>query len=722
MTAASVSLCLIVRNEEDCLADCLRSAADLVREIIVVDTGSTDRTREVAVAAGAKVIEFAWSDSFAAARNESLRHATGQWIFWLDADERLDEENRQQVRTLFAGLGDDNAAYTMTQQSELEASTYSTTRVDQVRLFRNHPQIRWDYRVHEQILPAVRAGGGELRRTDIVIHHAGFRDPVRQEAKVDRNLRLLLMEARERPEDAFILFNLGSVYLGRGQGEAALPLLQRSLSRSRPDDTIVPKLYALLTRCQHQLGRLPDALAVCRAGRQVCPDAVELLFWEGLLLRELGDAAGAAACLERVLETRSGTCFTGVDAGMHGYKARQCLAEIYRMQGRDDRAETQWRAVLAEQPRYAPARLGLAEVFVEQRRWAELEEVLDGLRDDPQAAAEVAFWRARGHLRQGRFDQARQLLEELLRQAPPALKPRILLSHVLLQEGKDWEAAEAALREVVKLDPRQAESWRNLVALLRQQERSAEAFAACQAGQGYCPDYGELILLEGLILYGRGDRRGAETCLVRWLNQYAVAPEPKNQAANRVSARHHLALIYHEQKRDREAEALWQALLKEQPGFLPAWLELGELLAEQGRWADLDRAVAYLEKWPNPAWEVKLLQARSQLARREFEVARGTLQEIIRQEPRALRPRLALGYTYLQEGKDWAAAERALRDILELAPDHAETRHNLAAVLERQRYRVGSPSVDATPGVAASAETAAPSDFVAQVVGRLAGG
>jgi tetratricopeptide (TPR) repeat protein len=367
MTAASVSLCLIVRNEEDCLADCLRSAADLVREIIVVDTGSADRSREVAAAAGAKVVEFAWSDSFAATRNESLRHASGDWISWLDADERLDEENRQRLRTLFAGLGDDNAAYTMTQQSELEASTYSTTRVDYVRLFCNHPQIRWDYRVHEQILPAIRAAGGELRRTDIVIHHAGFRDPARQEAKVDRNLRLLLMEAQERPGDEFLLFNLGSVYLGCGQGEAALPLLQRSLSLSRPDDTIVPKLYALITRCQHQLGRLPDALAVCRAGRQACPGAVELLFWEGLL-RELGDAVGAATCLERVLETRLGTCFTGVDAGVHGYKARQCLAEIYRTQGRDDRAEAQWREVLAEQPRYAPARLGLAELFVEQRR------------------------------------------------------------------------------------------------------------------------------------------------------------------------------------------------------------------------------------------------------------------------------------------------------------------------------------------------------------------
>jgi len=117
-----VSLCLTVKNEQDNLPSCLRSVAELVHEMIVVDTGSTDRSKEVAAALGARVFDFTWVDSFAAARNESLRHASGNWIFWLDADEYLDEANRQKVRVLLAKLGQENAAYSMKQCSAPKAA------------------------------------------------------------------------------------------------------------------------------------------------------------------------------------------------------------------------------------------------------------------------------------------------------------------------------------------------------------------------------------------------------------------------------------------------------------------------------------------------------------------------------------------------------------------------------------------------------------------------
>src|SRR5262249_39087729 len=211
------------------------------------------------------VFDFAWCDDFAAARNESLCHATGDWILWLDADEHLDEDNRRKLRALLADLPAGNVAFVMRQRSPLEAAPHAVVQVDQVRLFRRPPEVRWQYRVHEQILPALRRLGGTVRGSGIVIAHAGFADAAVQGPKVERNRRLLEQEARERPDDPFVLYNLGGIALTGGRTAQPLPPYRRSLEHSRPGDSLVPKLYALLTRGHHHAGRADQALALCPA-------------------------------------------------------------------------------------------------------------------------------------------------------------------------------------------------------------------------------------------------------------------------------------------------------------------------------------------------------------------------------------------------------------------------------------------------------------------------
>jgi GT2 family glycosyltransferase len=470
-----VSLCLIVKDEEANLPDCLASAADLVNEIIVVDTGSTDRTKEIAARFGARVFDFPWCDDFAAARNECLRHATGDWILWLDADDRLDEENRARLRALLSGLGDENAAYAMKGLCLPDPVTKAATVVDHVRLFRNRPEIRWQYRVHEQILPAVRRAGGEVRWADVVIHHTGYRDPALRRRKLDRDLRLLHREDAEHPDDPFTLFNLGSVYQELGQPSEALAALRRSLERSHPRDSIVRKRYALVVQCHRQLGQPREALAACQAGRGLYPDDAELLFSEGVLRRELGDPAGAEACLVRLLGAHEAEHFASLDAGLRGYKARHNLAVLYQEQGRHAEAEAQWRAALAERGDLLPAWLGLGEVYLAQHRWRDLDETLGHLGEQPEGAPEAAVLRARGHLARREFAPARQVLQAAITEYPQALWPRVILSHVLLQQGTDWHAAERALHDVLALDPHHAEALRNLAVLRRQRGHGAGA-------------------------------------------------------------------------------------------------------------------------------------------------------------------------------------------------------------------------------------------------------
>ena len=104
MARASISLTMIVRDEETNLPRCLESVRGVFDEIVIVDTGSVDRTREIALAFGAKVFEFAWIDDFAAARNVALEHATGDYAFWLDADDVIEPAQREKLIALLDGL------------------------------------------------------------------------------------------------------------------------------------------------------------------------------------------------------------------------------------------------------------------------------------------------------------------------------------------------------------------------------------------------------------------------------------------------------------------------------------------------------------------------------------------------------------------------------------------------------------------------------------------
>jgi tetratricopeptide (TPR) repeat protein len=310
-----VSLCLIVRNEEANLPPCLRSAADLVDEVVVFDTGSTDRTREIATQLGARLHDFAWVDDLAAARNESLRHATGQWIFWLDADECLDRQNREGLRSLFDALTDENVAYLMKQSSVQGPDVTEPSATDHARLFRNHPLIRWEGRVYEQILPSVQRLGGSMQRTNLAIHHAGYQDQDLLRHKMERNLRLLQMDNHDHPQNPFTLFNLGMVFQELDRPADSVDYLRQSLERSPPDLSFLPQLYALLVQGYRRLGRGDLAWAASREGCTRYPKDASLLLQGALLLREGGNLAAAEGCLTRLLQ--------GEGMGDRGIEGRQ---------------------------------------------------------------------------------------------------------------------------------------------------------------------------------------------------------------------------------------------------------------------------------------------------------------------------------------------------------------------------------------------------------------
>lgn len=457
---AKISLCMIVKNEEHNLGDCLACCGDLVHEIIVVDTGSTDRTKEIAKQAGAKVFDFPWPNSFSKARNQSKKHATGDWIFWMDADDRIDEENRQKLKKLFAGLKDEFAAY-LIKVLVLPSSPADPVRVvDHARLFRNHPKVWWHYRVHEQILPALNQLGGIIHATDAMVRHVGYQDASKRPQKLERNRKLLELDHQDDPNDAFTLYNLGRICERLGDTAASMPHMKRSLELADPKETFVRKLYSQIAQAHHKYNQKAQMLQYCLAGLARFPEEVELLFLAGSVLYELNDPQAAAACLERLLALPPSTRMDlGDDLGVRGFKARTQLGRIYRDLKRSPDAEKQFREALKEQPGFGQALLGLGQTLLDQKRFDDLEKVVAELEATPQGGAEAAVLRGLRLVHEKKLDEAKRVAEEAVLKYPQFVEPRILLSRLIWRErDKNPGMVEKALRDILALDPANAEA------------------------------------------------------------------------------------------------------------------------------------------------------------------------------------------------------------------------------------------------------------------------
>jgi GT2 family glycosyltransferase len=359
-----VSLTMIVRNEEANLPKCLSSVAGVFDEIVVVDTGSTDRTREIAREHGARVFDFVWVDDFAAARNTALARATGDYAFWLDADDVLDPREREKLVRLLASLrpGHETGFVVRCACDPDETGGGGQTVVDHVRLFPVRESVRWTYRVHEQILPALRRAGVPIRWTDLTVRHTGYSDCVTRLRKLDRDELILLSQLEEQPSEPFTLFNLGSIAIERQDWAAALDYLRASLAASAPDDSITRKTHALISRAHQGQGNFSAALAACERGLADEPDDAELHFRKAVVHRMLNEPAAAETCWRRVLMLRRPERFSSVDQGIYGHLTRRNLGALAAMRG--DRAESirQWRAVLGECPGDAEAIARLVEM------------------------------------------------------------------------------------------------------------------------------------------------------------------------------------------------------------------------------------------------------------------------------------------------------------------------------------------------------------------------
>lgn len=204
-----LTLSMIVKNEEKYLPDCIKSVQGVVDEIVIVDTGSDDDTIEIAKKFNAKIYHYKWDNDFSAARNFALEKSTGDWILYLDADERLSASSIKLIRRLTREP--DHKGYYCTIKNIDEVRNRPSV-MKYVRLFPRSDKIRFTGKIHEQIEPSLANNNYRLENSDVQIIHLGYNisgDELK--FKAERNLDILLKEFVENPS-SYIAYQLGQTY------------------------------------------------------------------------------------------------------------------------------------------------------------------------------------------------------------------------------------------------------------------------------------------------------------------------------------------------------------------------------------------------------------------------------------------------------------------------------------------------------------------------------
>ncbi len=495
-----VSGCLIVRDNAKTIRACLESLRPWVDELVVVDTGSKDETPRVAVELGASVFLFPWCDDFSAARNESVRHARGEWIFWMDSDDTIPPECGRRIRELAAGAAPETLGFTTDVHCPGPRTEDEVTVVTHVKLFRNRLELRFEHKIHEQILPAIVRAGGRVEHTDLYVVHSGYdHSPEGQVRKLERDLRILHAELREQPEHPFTLFNLGMTYTDAEKYEEALQYLERCLAVSGERDSHVRKAFAYAVSCHQSLGQSDRALAACEAGLARFPLDAELRFRRGVLLHHGGRLAESIAAYRDLLTRREPPHYSSVVAGIDGYLARHNLALVYEDAGDLARAEDEWRRVVAERPGHRPGWRGLGEILIRQGDLDEAARLAERLVGEARLRPEGLLLRGRlavvqGDLRGAREDWGQVVAEYASDRAALEAVARLLFE----QTGP--ASARAALEALTQLVPDDAAAHHNLGAAYLEAGEAERAVAACRESLRLRPDSPPTRELLGLAL------------------------------------------------------------------------------------------------------------------------------------------------------------------------------------------------------------------------------
>ncbi len=452
-----ISLCMIVRDEEEMLPQCLEAVKDAVDEMIIVDTGSRDRTVEIAESYGATVLHFTWTGNFGEARNVGLGAATGDWLLILDADEVFVAQDALKMRPLLGKTW--REAFYVEEINHLgDLDDGTSAKHNALRIVRNRPDYRFSGAVHEQMaqhLPGYLPD--RLEHTDIRIDHFGYLGSVRVEKeKTNRNLELLLGQLEEGEDTAFLHFNLGSEYAGIEE-DKSLEHLRRAWELAADDPRLteygfVPSLCSRYVRALRQDG---DYAALEAAAEQIhgwFPNFTDVYFEQSLAAFEQEDYARSRELAEHCAAIGDAPAKYSSTVGCGTYLAQMRLAQLDLLEKDEASAIERMRKIRRDTPTY----YGLIDPFVSAllTSGASPDDIFTELTSAEQGLSPSGWFMVGVNFQErGHFEQAERAFGEALKRRPTFGAVRVALADSLLVQGRVLEAAEQA-EQVPSDDPR----------------------------------------------------------------------------------------------------------------------------------------------------------------------------------------------------------------------------------------------------------------------------
>lgn len=445
----TLSLCMIVRDEEEMLPRCLEAIKDGVDEMVIVDTGSRDKTVEIAESFGARVLHHTWTGNFGEARNVGMDAATGDWLIIVDADEVFVGDDAKRLHEL-KGHTWREAFFIEEINHTGDLDDGTAAKHNALRMIRNRPEHRYIGTVHEQLAHHLPGYLPErLEHTDIRMEHFGYLGHVRESKnKTDRNMELLLEQLEAEPDSAFVHFNVASEMSGIvGNEEKALHHFQRSWDLTKDDEHFrlygfVPSMVTRYVRALRIFEKYEEMDEACAVIHSKFEGFTDVYFEQALAKLDAGERDEGVRLLEKCIELGDAPALYSATVGAGTYLPQMRWAQVELADGDTEAAMARMKQIRQEHPNF----LGLIDTYVTLllATGTAPDDVVEEMLAPADLSPSGWFLLAINLQERGHLEQAEAAFRGALERRPTLDAARVALADALLVQGRVEEAAEEA--------------------------------------------------------------------------------------------------------------------------------------------------------------------------------------------------------------------------------------------------------------------------------------